>query len=237
MNQGPPPPLPPPPAPSLLPSHPSPPSSRQEVSKPIPDTTMQPSPPPPPPLLNTPLSTADPESPPSPPRPVSSWMPTKAQMYEAFKGLRVDEFGREFRPLHMFFYGSLMDPDVLQAILNLPDLPTMQPATITGYRIKMWSIYPTLVPSSSSEGGSVKGMLWETTSDKQIERLAAYETAAYKSEECEAVLTGGEVIKGCRTFCWAGRPDSRELEEDSFDLDWYQRYFKPSVMRRRETSS
>jgi gamma-glutamylcyclotransferase (GGCT)/AIG2-like uncharacterized protein YtfP len=158
-------------------------------------------------------------------------------MHEAFKGLKVDEFGREFHPFHMFFYGSLMDPEVLQAILNLPDLPIMQPATISGYRIKMWSIYPTLVPSSSSEGGSVKGMLWEMTSDKQIERLAAYETAAYKPEECEAVLTSGEVIKGCRTFCWAGQPDSEELEEGGFDLERYQRYFKPSVMRRRETNS
>jgi hypothetical protein len=64
-------------------------------------------------------------------------MPTKAQMYEAFKSLKVDELGREFRPFHMFFYGSLIDPEVLQAILNLPDLPRMQPATITGYRIKM----------------------------------------------------------------------------------------------------
>jgi gamma-glutamylcyclotransferase (GGCT)/AIG2-like uncharacterized protein YtfP len=156
-------------------------------------------------------------------------------MYEAFKQLKVDECGREFRPLHMFFYGSLMDPEVLQAILNLPDLPRMQPATITGYRVKMWSIYPTLVPSnSSSEGGGIRGMLWETTSDKQIDRLAAYETAAYKAEECEAVLVSGEVVKGCWTFCWAGEADSEELEEGVFDLGWYQRYFKPSVTRRRE---
>jgi hypothetical protein len=135
----------------------------------------------------------------------------------------------------MFFYGSLMDPDVLQALLNLPDLPQMQPATITGgCRIKMWGIYPTLVPSSSSEGGSVKGMLWETTADKQIDRLAAHETAAYRSEECEVVLVGsGEVIRGCRTFCWAGEADSKELEEGCFDLEWYQKYFKPSVVRRR----
>jgi hypothetical protein len=155
-------------------------------------------------------------------------------MHEAFKGLKVDESGRKFRPLHMFFYGSLMDSDVLQAILNLPDLPQMQPATITGYRIKMWSIYPTLVPSGSRGISSMKGMLWETTADKQIDRLAAYETAAYRSEECEVVLVGsGEVIRSCRTFCWAGEADSKELEEGCFDLEWYQKYFKPSVVRRR----
>jgi hypothetical protein len=63
-------------------------------------------------------------------------------------------------------------------------------------------------------------MLWETTPDKQIDRLAAYETAAYKAEECDAVLASGEV-RGCRTFCWAGEADSKELEEGSFDLEWY----------------
>ncbi|KAF1917594.1 hypothetical protein BDU57DRAFT_513932 [Ampelomyces quisqualis] len=221
MNQGP---LPPPP--------PSP-SSRQQVSKPIANTTLQPPPPPPRPLLNTPLSPTNPNPPPPPAPPVSSFLPTKAQTNEAFQGSQADEFGREFRTFHMFFYGSLMDPEVLQAILNLPDLPRMQPATITGYRVKMWGIYPTLVASSSSEGGSIQGMLWETTSDKQIDRLAAYETAAFTPELCDAALVSGEVIKGCWTFCWAGEPDSKELEEGSFDLERYQRYFKPSVTRRR----
>jgi hypothetical protein len=72
-------------------------------------------------------------------------------------------------------------------------------------------------------------MLWETTSDKQIDRFAAC-----KAEECEAVLVSGEVVKVCWTFCWAGEADSEELEEGVFDLGWYHRYFKPSVTRRRE---
>ena len=52
-------------------------------------------------------------------------------------------------------------------------------------------------------------------------------------EECEAVLEGGEVLGGSRVFCWAGDPDSRELEEGSFDLERYQKYFKASVTRKR----
>lgn len=139
--------------------------------------------------------------------------------------------GEPFHPSHMFFYGSLMDPEVLQAILNLPDLPTTRPATIFGFRVKMWGIYPALVPCSSGSG--VTGTVWKVTSEAQFDRLAAYETAAYRWDECDAVLEGGEVLGNCRTFCWAGEPDSRELEDGSFDLERYQKYFKASVTRRR----
>ncbi|CAN9223335.1 unnamed protein product [Alternaria alternata] len=124
--------------------------------------------------------------------------------------------GEPFQPFQMFFYGSLMDPEVLQAILDLPELPTTRPATISGFSIKI-----------------ATGTLWKVTSEVQFDRLAAYETAAYRWDECDAVLEGGEVLKNCQTFCWAGEPDSKELEDGSFDLERYQKYFKPSVTRRR----
>lgn len=130
----------------------------------------------------------------------------------------------------MFFYGSLMDPEVIQAILNLSELPVTKPATLSGYQIKMWGIYPALIPK---ESGRVTGYVWEVTSEDQFERLAAYETTAYRWVECDAVLEDGAVLKGCRTFCWAGAPDSRELEDGNFDLERYQKYFKSSVTRRR----
>ena len=123
-----------------------------------------------------------------------------------------------------------MDPEVLQAILDLPELPTTRLATISGFSIKMWGIYPTLIHCYS---GSVTGTLWKVTSEAQFDRLAAYETAAYRWDECNAVLEGGDVLENCRTFCWAGEPDSKELEDGSFDLERYQKYFKSSVTRRR----
>ncbi|KAH9874594.1 hypothetical protein IAQ61_003784 [Plenodomus lingam] len=94
----------------------------------------------------------------------------------------------------------------------------------------MWGIYPTLIPS---HGGSVTGTVWKVTSEAHFDRLAAYETAAYRWDECDAVLEDGEILGNCRTFCWAGEPDSKELEKGSFDLERYQKYFKPSVTRRR----
>ena len=79
------------------------------------------------------------------------------------------------------------------------------------------------------------GAVWKVTSEDHFDKLAAYETAAYRlSDECEAVLVeGGELLRGVRTFVWAGRPDSKELEEGGFDLERYRRYFKASVTRRR----
>jgi gamma-glutamylcyclotransferase (GGCT)/AIG2-like uncharacterized protein YtfP len=91
------------------------------------------------------------------------------------------ESNRPFQPCLMFFYGSLMDPEVVQAVLNLPELPSTKPATIFGFRIKMWGIYPALIPSTS---GQVAGFVWEVDSEEHFERLAAYETAAYTWIEC-----------------------------------------------------
>jgi len=87
----------------------------------------------------------------------------------------------------------------------------------------MWGTYPALIPSDSSK---VKGRVWKVDSEEHFNRLAAYETAAYTWIECE-------VIEGCRAFCWAGHPESTELEDGSFDLERYQKYFKASVTRRR----
>lgn len=140
----------------------------------------------------------------------------------------LDRFNIPFQACHMFFYGSLMDPEVVQAVLGLPDLPVTTPATISGFRIKMWGIYPALIPSPS---GEVLGSVWEVTLEDHFQRLAAYETAAYTWIECEATLEDNTVLKGCRTFCWAGSPDSKELEAGSFDLERYQKYFKSSVTR------
>jgi gamma-glutamylcyclotransferase (GGCT)/AIG2-like uncharacterized protein YtfP len=134
----------------------------------------------------------------------------------------------------MFFYGSLMDSEVIQAILKLEDLPLTTAATISGFKIKMWGIYPALVPDTS---GLVTGTIWKVDSEEHFDRLAAYETSAYDWVECDVTLEDGSVLLGCRTFCWAGRPDSNELEEGRFDLERYQKYFKPSVIRRRSPVS
>lgn len=135
-----------------------------------------------------------------------------------------------FQPCHMFFYGSLMDPEVLQAILGLPELPTIRRGSITGFSIKMRGIYPALI---RNKNGRVSGTVWEVISEAQFLRLAAYETCVYTWCECDVELYDGELLHNCRTFYWSGDPDSKELEDGSFDLERYQKYFKASVTRCR----
>jgi hypothetical protein len=121
-----------------------------------------------------------------------------------------------------------MDPEVLQAVLGLPETPIVANGWVTGFAVKMWGIYPALVPH---EGGKVSGSTWRINSESQFLRLKDYETSAYTRCACDIELSSGGVLSGCRTFCWAGDSDSK-AEEGTFDLQRYQRYFKPSVVRK-----
>ncbi|TVY36186.1 hypothetical protein LOCC1_G006124 [Lachnellula occidentalis] len=138
-----------------------------------------------------------------------------------------------FTPCHMFFYGSLMDPSQLKYITKLPHstTPALVPATITGFRIKMWSIYPTLIavasstPNTSAEKSDntpVSGMLWKCETQAQFQSLMRYETDAYTWSFCTAQLEDETLLEGVRTFCWAGEPDSAELTEGAFDLEHWR---------------
>src|ERR1700753_1726233 len=98
-----------------------------------------------------------------------------------------------FRPTFFFFYGTLMDPEVLQHILNLDKLPQVETATITNFKVKMWGIYPTLVDAC---GGIVSGTIWQVANVDQCIRLARYETSAYTPCEVEIMRQDGEIVHG-----------------------------------------
>lgn len=125
-----------------------------------------------------------------------------------------------------FVYGSLMDPSTLQSVLQTIFPPTLRPATLTGYHIKMWGSYPALLPSSPSS--SVNGMVFESSAfehAKQIQqRLEEYEGPNYKLEECivEVQGRGDEGVRRvrARVFGWIGGEE--ELKEGVFDLKDYQ---------------
>jgi gamma-glutamylcyclotransferase (GGCT)/AIG2-like uncharacterized protein YtfP len=192
-------------------------------------------PPPPPPLPKSPKPKSPiPQPPPLPPNAfptISNSDFLRVMIAADAPGSNKSDYSESpFRPCHMFFYGSLMDPEVLQAILELPELPTVRRSSITGFSVKMWGIYPALV---RDKNGKVSGTVWEVTSEAQFLRLAAYETSVYTWCECDVKLNDGETLHNCRTFCWAGDSDSKELEDGSFDLERYQKYFKSSVTRRR----
>ncbi|EEH21043.1 hypothetical protein PABG_03274 [Paracoccidioides brasiliensis Pb03] len=168
--------------------------------------------------------------------------------------------GPIWKPTYLFVYGSLMDLDVLQYVLGSPRrLPPLRPARLKNYRMKMWGIYPTLIPSSndsnnsSSSSGSKKssgnesgggkgnvdeisGALYLVEHPTHFALLEQYESSAYTWHHCVAEFTddGGSTTEQsgfeCRTFIWRGDPDSAELTDGRFDLEVYQKYYKPQLL-------
>lgn len=112
--------------------------------------------------------------------------------------------------------------------LSLQEAPTLDEGWITDFSIKMWGIYPTLIPY---DGGRVSGMVARVETEEHFQRLAEYETSAYTWCPCRIYSQDGRVENRARTFIWSGDPASRELVEGEFDLARYQKYFKRSVVR------
>lgn len=139
----------------------------------------------------------------------------------------IPETEQTFNPCHMFFYGSLMDAQVLQTVAKLADPPTTRRGLVKGFKIKMWGIYPTVVPDKH---GVVAGTVWHTDDPSHLTRLQEYETGAYRLCDCDIELEGGQRLLGSKMFCWAGEADSPELEDGVFDFERYQKHFKPSIV-------
>jgi hypothetical protein len=78
---------------------------------------------------------------------------------------------------NFFFYGSPMDAEALQTVLDLPSPPVYKTAFLSGFKIKMRSIYPTLVPSAAPN--KIQGIVWKVGSAEHFSGLREYETRAY----------------------------------------------------------
>jgi gamma-glutamylcyclotransferase (GGCT)/AIG2-like uncharacterized protein YtfP len=120
-----------------------------------------------------------------------------------------------FRPHHIFLYGTLMDPVQLRKVLQLESTPTLQPATIVGWKIMLWGQYPALV---FKPGNIIHGMAYEVQKESHVEYLKFYETEDYKVKGCSIKLANGMEVPG-ETFIYNG--DKNLLKEGSFDFkDW-----------------
>lgn len=108
-----------------------------------------------------------------------------------------------------------MDAEVLQPVLGLLDIPSVVKGEINGFSMKMWGVYPTVI---RNEGGKISGTVWKADLESHFIRLQEHETEVYTWCFCDIELEDGQVLQGFRAFCWAGDPDSKELDEGSFDL-------------------
>lgn len=118
-------------------------------------------------------------------------------------------------PVYYFFYGSLRAPATLKRILDLPEEPELRPAQIIGYALGKWGDYPALV--DGKQGQVVSGSAYLVQSEEQAQKLAYYETRAYKVFPCWIFFKddkSSEMASG-NTFMYAG--DQKALLEQRFD--------------------
>jgi gamma-glutamylcyclotransferase (GGCT)/AIG2-like uncharacterized protein YtfP len=145
---------------------------------------------------------------------ISPFIKKLQQAPDGYPPENVDVFAPSSGPY--FFYGTLMDPFLLSEILDLPKRPTMRPAKIAGYSLKLWGQYPALV--DGPPGSVVEGMVYNVEHGRHGEGLAKYETRAYRPVPCLICFTDGGEPKEVMgmTFKYAGTPTG--ISEGSFDL-------------------
>lgn len=136
-------------------------------------------------------------------------------------------------PTLFFFYGSLMDTDVLRTVLNLPQTPApLRRAKVRNFKMKMWGVYPGLVPTNTEgeeeEENVVEGRVYLVEKLSHFFMLQRYESNAYTWCNLEVEFEDGTKTSECRVFIFAD-PDSNELEDGRFDLEHFQKYFKPTM--------
>lgn len=119
-------------------------------------------------------------------------------------------------PVYYFFYGTLKAPETMKRILGLADEPKLRSAQIVGYALGKWGDYPALI--NGEPGQIISGITYLVQSEEQAQKLAYYETKAYKVSACWIFFTDGdspaEEAPG-KTFMYAG--DEKALLEQRFD--------------------
>ncbi|EEP76125.1 predicted protein [Uncinocarpus reesii 1704] len=118
-------------------------------------------------------------------------------------------------PVYYFFYGTLTAPVTIKRILDLAEEPKVRKAQIIGYALGKWGDYPALI--DGEQGQVVSGAAYLVESEEQAEKLAYYETNAYKVAPCWIFFTdnGTPAEASGKTFEYAGDP--KALLEQRFD--------------------
>ncbi|KAI0417419.1 hypothetical protein F5X98DRAFT_387144 [Xylaria grammica] len=118
-----------------------------------------------------------------------------------------------FKPCHMFFYGTLMDPYVLQHVTRYPTKPVMRPGWITGFKLKIGALISVLATGEaklgqggefSSQGDAqtrasessikIHGIFWKVEDYQYFWALQQYETSAYRGYWCRIHVEGNSQI-------------------------------------------
>ncbi|KAL9096684.1 MAG: hypothetical protein Q9165_001172 [Trypethelium subeluteriae] len=121
----------------------------------------------------------------------------------------------QYKPKYYFFYGTLRQSEVLTRILELQQPPLYRSARIWGWSLSNWGPYRTLLDGPA--GNIVEGDAFVLQSQEDEDKLARYETSAYKVTPCSIEFTDDQApLKALgKTFMYAG--DAEALQEGKFD--------------------
>jgi hypothetical protein len=125
--------------------------------------------------------------------------------------------------MHYFFFGTLRDRDILEAVIDRP-IPAewAKPATLEGFRLVQLREegFPALVPHRD---GAVDGIVVDWLIERDLQRILFFESVDYASRDLTVVLIDGEPVDA-RIFSASG-------EADHTDEPWH---FESWVERKKE---
>ena len=134
-----------------------------------------------------------------------------------------------FKPLatRYFFFGTLMDVDVLSVVLDRPvDPALLVPARLDGYRRRRLAddSFPMLLVDPAA---AVDGVVFESTTNQDDARILFFEDRDYTLRPCHPVLIGNASIVEA-VFC--GARDGTEASDKDWQLDRWAANHKRSFL-------
>lgn len=89
-------------------------------------------------------------------------------------------------PVYYFFYGTLTAAANLKRIMDLQEEPRLRKAQLIGYALSKGGDYPALI--DGTQGQLVSGYAYLVKCEEEAQKLAHYETNAYRVAACWGIL-------------------------------------------------
>lgn len=128
--------------------------------------------------------------------------------------------------LPLFAFGTLRDPDVLEAVLErtAAEIDSVT-ARLRGHRVARLpdECYPVLIESS---GDSAEGLLLLSLSDDDFDRIAFFENTEYRLERCRVELADARRVDA--VYCREG--DTESGPRTPWSLEQWQRTEKAAFI-------
>jgi gamma-glutamylcyclotransferase (GGCT)/AIG2-like uncharacterized protein YtfP len=120
---------------------------------------------------------------------------------------------------HLFFYGTLMHPEVLGRVVR--GRYRCEPAVLRGfarYRVR-GQTYPAMI---EEEGGIVEGVVRLDVSEDDVQRLDRFEGASYARALVHPTRLSGDRVC-CETFLLRKERES-VIDSEEWSLSWFREH-------------